>query len=324
MVMNGFGANHDSSNRSCYQPLSNSNLETLALVFGSLGVAAFFLCCVAIGSIVYWKAYKRISHRLVLWLMISTLFVSAVIALELLVVKFENGPDVEQLCKVIGVFLEYAIWTKLLFTFWINFHLFLLTVLQRMYGWLEFVYVLSSLAIPATFFWVPLLQDAYGLAGGWCWIRAMDDQCKELKAGVVEQFALWYGPVMLFTVVDISMMIIMASVLCKRACCEGNSEDQDPLLPRPRHLIALKETLPLIAYPVTFHILCVFGFANRIQMAITHSPLYGLWLSVAIALPCWGVFASSFVVVHMCILRKHIRENAYANSDTEFIVSIED
>jgi len=255
--------------------------------------------------------------------MISTLFVSTVVALEL-VVKFQKESDIELICKVIGIVSEYAIWTKLLLTFWINFHLFLLTVLLRKYWWLEFVYVLSSLAFPATFIWVPLLHDIYGLAGGWCWIRTMDNHCNELKAGIVEQFALWYGPVVLFTVVDISMMIIMASVLCKRACCEGNSEDQDPLLPRPRHLIALKETLPLIAYPVTFHILCVFGFANRIQMAITHSPLYGLWLSVAIALPCWGVFASSFVVVHMCILRKHIRENAYANSDTEFIVSIED
>ena len=314
------GTNNDSN---CYRPLTKGQLESLPLIFGSIGVVSFLFCCVAIGSIVYCKAYQRSSHRLVLWLMISTLFVSAVVALEL-VVKFQKESDIELICEVIGIVSEYAIWTKLLLTFCINFHLFLLTVLLRKYWWLEFVYVLSSLAFPATFVWVPLLHDIYGLAGGWCWIRTMDNQCNELKAGIVEQFALWYGPVVLFTVVDISMMIIMASVLCKRACCEGNSEDQDPLLPRPRHLIALKETLPLIAYPVTFHILCVFGFANRIQMAITHSPLYGLWLSVAIALPCWGVFASSFVVVHMCILRKHIRENAYANSDTEFIVSIED
>jgi len=314
------GTNNESN---CYRPLTKGQLESLPLVFGSIGVVSFLFCCVAIGSIVYCKAYQRSSHRLVLWLMISTLFVSAVVALEL-VVKFQKESDIELICKVIGIVSEYAIWTKLLLTFWINFHLFLLTVLLRKYWWLEFVYVLSSLAFPATFVWVPLLHDIYGLAGGWCWIRTMDNQCNELKAGIVEQFALWYGPVVLFTVVDISMMIIMASVLCKRAYCEGNSEDLDPLLPRPRHLIALKETLPLIAYPVTFHILCVFGFANRIQMAITHSPLYGLWLSVAIALPCWGVFASSFVVVHMCILRKHIRENAYANSDTEFIVSIED
>ena len=314
------GTNNDSN---CYRPLTKGQLESLPLIFGSIGVVSFLFCCVAIGSIVYCKAYQRSSHRLVLWLMISTLFVSAVVALEL-VVKFQKESDIELICEVIGIVSEYAIWTKLLLTFWINFHLFLLTVLWRKYWWLEFVYVLSSLAFPATFVWVPLLHHIYGLAGGWCWIRTMDNECNELKAGIVEQFALWYGPVVLFTVVDISMMIIMASVLCKRAYCEGNSEDQDPLLPRPRHLIALKETLPLIAYPVTFHILCVFGFANRIQMAITHSPLYGLWLSVAIALPCWGVFASSFVVVHMCILRKHIRENAYANSDTEFIVSIED
>ena len=209
-------------------------------------------------------------------------------------------------------------------TFWINFHLFLLTVLWRSYWWLEFVYILTSLAIPASFFWVPLLHNAYGLAGGWCWIRAMDDQCTKLKAGLVEQFALWYGPMMLFTVVNVAMMVVMASVLCKRACCGGSKEDKDPLLPKPRHNIALKETLPLIAYPVTFHILCCFGFADRIEMAITNSPLYGLWLLHAIAVSSPGVFASLFVAVHMCILRKHVRENAYANSDTEFVVSIED
>ena len=317
--MSGFA-----NNSSCYHPVTREQLESLSLIFGSVGVVSFVFCCVAIGLIVYWKAYQRTSHRLVLWLMISTLLLSAVIAFELLIAKFENGHDIEQMCKVIGLFLEYAIWMKLMLTFWINFHLFLLTVLWRSYWWLEFVYILTSLAIPASFFWVPLLHNAYGLAGGWCWIRAMDDQCTKLKAGLVEQFALWYGPMMLFTVVNVAMMVVMASVLCKRACCGGSKEDKDPLLPKPRHNIALKETLPLIAYPVTFHILCCFGFADRIEMAITNSPLYGLWLLHAIAVSSPGVFASLFVAVHMCILRKHVRENAYANSDTEFVVSIED
>ena len=276
--MSGFA-----NNSSCYHPVTREQLESLSLIFGSVGVVSFVFCCVAIGIIVYWKAHQRTSHRLVLWLMISTLLLSAVIAFELLIAKFENGHDIEQMCKVIGLFLEYAIWMKLMLTFWINFHLFLLTVLWRSYWWLEFVYILTSLAIPATFFWVPLLHNAYGLAGGWCWIRAMDDQCTKLKAGLVEQFVLWYGPMMLFTVVNVAMMVVMATVLCKRACCGGSKEDKDPLLPKPRHNIALKETLPLIAYPVTFHILCCFGFADRIEMAITNSPLYGLWLLHAIA-----------------------------------------
>ena len=255
--MSGFA-----NNSSCYHPVTREQLESLSLIFGSVGVVSFVFCCVAIGIIVYWKAYQRTSHRLVLWLMISTLLLSAVIAFELLIAKFENGHDIEQMCKVIGLFLEYAIWMKLMLTFWINFHLFLLTVLWRSYWWLEFVYILTSLAIPATFFWVPLLHNAYGLAGGWWWRRAMDDQCTKLKAGLVEQFVLWYGPMMLFTVVNVAMMVVMATVLCKRACCGGNKEDSDPLLPKPRHNIALKETLPLIAYPVTFHILCCFGFAD--------------------------------------------------------------
>jgi len=38
---------------------------------------------------------------------------SAVIAFELLIAKFENGHDIEQMCKAIGLFLEYAIWMKL-------------------------------------------------------------------------------------------------------------------------------------------------------------------------------------------------------------------
>jgi len=90
---------------------------------------------------------------------------------------------------------------------------------------------------------------------------------------------------------------------------------------KPRHNIALKETLPLIAYPVTFHILCCFGFADRIEMAITNSPLYGLWLLHAIAVSSPGVFASLFVVMHMCILRKHVRENAYMQTVTQNLLS---
>ena len=58
--------------------------------------------------IVYCKAYQRSSHQLVLWLMISTLLLSAVVALEL-VVTFQRESDIEIICKVIVIVSEYAI-----------------------------------------------------------------------------------------------------------------------------------------------------------------------------------------------------------------------
>jgi len=328
--------NPNSSNSSngsgtiCYRPLTKEQLESLAFAFGIVGAISFIMCCIALGiiTVVYywnWKVKRQItvSQRLVLYLMISAVFVSLIIGLELIVVWYEDTPDIKQVCKAIASLLEFAIWVKLLLTFWINIHLFLLSVLRQYRAWLEVLYIVSSVLVPFFLFWIPFVTDTYGLAGGWCWISMMDSKCNERKVGTIEQFVLWYGPVMLLTVVNIAMMMIMASVLCKRACCNGNEEEKDPFLPKPKHKVVLKETLPLIVYPVTFHILCCVGFTNRFQMAITHHPIYGLWLAHAISIPSWGVFVSSFVLVHLLVIRKHTRENAYANSETEFTIPTE-
>lgn len=331
MMMNPNSSNSSNgSGTNCYRPLTNGQLESLALTFGIVGAISFIMCCIALAiiSVVYywnWKVKRQItvSQRLVMYLMISAVFVSLIIALELMVVWYEDTPDIDQVCKTIGSMLEFAIWVKLSLTFWINVHLFLLSVLRQYRWWLEVLYVVSSVLVPFFLFWIPFITDGYGLAGGWCWIRVMDSQCRERKVSTIEQFVLWYGPVMLLTVVNFLMMMVMASVLCKRACCDGNREEKDPFLPKPKHKVVLKETLPLIVYPVTFHILCCVGFTNRIQMAITHNPIYGLWLAHAISIPSWGVFVSSFVIVHLLVIRKHTRENAYANSDTEFTPSTE-
>ena len=329
-MINPNSSNSSNGSGNCYRLLTNEQLESLAFAFGIVGAISFIMCCIALGiiTVVYywnWRVKRQItvSQRLVLYLMISAVFVSLIIGLELMVVWYEDTPDVEQVCKAIASLLEFAIWVKLSLTFWINIHLFLLSVLRQYHAWLEVLYIVSSVLVPFFLFWIPFVTDTYGLAGGWCWISMMDSNCNERKVGTIEQFALWYGPVMLLTVVNIAMMMIMACVLCKRACCNENEEEKDPFLPKPKHKVVLKETLPLIVYPVTFHILCCVGFTNRIQMAITHHPIYGLWLAHAIAIPSWGVFVSSFVLVHLLVIRKHTRENAYANSDTEFTIPTE-
>ena len=159
------------------------------------------------------KRQITVSQRLVLYLMISAVFVSLIIGLELMVVWYEDTPDVEQVCKAIASLLEFAIWVKLSLTFWINIHLFLLSVLRQYHAWLEVLYIVSSVLVPFFLFWIPFVTDTYGLAGGWCWISMMDSNCNERKVGTIEQFALWYGPVMLSTVVNIAMMMIMACVM---------------------------------------------------------------------------------------------------------------
>ena len=108
----------------------------------------------------------------------------------------------------------------MLFTSWITIYL---------YAFVEFnhnlnerkheaVYVISSILIPLPVAFVPLITNTYGsLEGAWCWIMSADSNCEPLRTGIIEQFVLWYGPLVVLAVLDVLAITRIAYILCKRA-----------------------------------------------------------------------------------------------------------
>jgi len=89
----------------------------------------------------------------------------------------------------------------------------------------------------------------------------IDPHAFELRFPADKQFALWYGPLIILTVLNVLAIIRIAYILCKRAW-KYNRELRDPSLPNQNHRAALKEVLPVITYPVIFHATSLLSLAN--------------------------------------------------------------
>ena len=293
--------------------LDPGQLGALAITRSSIALLSYAVTTFTIvAAIGYYGAHKVFSQRLVLYSLTAALILSGIRVVQIV------ERVLEEICVPLAFLEEYVLWVKIAFTCWITFYLFMLTVCSCSSSrkCQEIVYVSVSVLLPLPFACVPVITNSYGLAGAWCWIRATDDGCNTLVAGVAEQFALTFVPLLVITALDIPAIMIIVCILCKRAW-SYNREHRNPLLPKQNHRAALKEVLPLIAYPIIFHALSFIAIANRTERAITGQSPFGLVYVQSMIEPTWGLLASITMLIHLCVLGKHKRENVHAPSFTE-------
>ena len=297
-------------NSSC--TFSPGQLEVLVITTSGVGLLSFVASAFAIVTAVgFYKAHKVFSQRLVLYVLTSVLAHSGVLVVQA-AVKYTN---ILGLCKTLAFLLQYAIELMLFFNFWITFYLYVLAEFNCNLnkGRHEAVYVISSVVIPLLLAFVPFFTNSYGLVGGaWCWIMSTDSNCKPLRAGVIEQYALWYGPLVVLAVLDVLALSRISYILCKRAW-KYDREYRDPSLPNQNHRAALKEVLPIIAYPFIFHATSLLSPVDRLI-----NGSFGLTLAHIIVTPSWGWIAAVTLLIYLHVLRKHKKENVHAPSFTQF------
>ena len=235
-----------------------------------LSIVAAVMCILAIALIILLKAYKQFVHRLVLYLCLAALFYAIMTAIQLEPVMQMCGHVVvinPTSCIVTATLNQYSNWTTLILTIWIGLHIFILAVFNKDYKnsrRYEACIVLTAVIVPIPVCSIPLFHihkvETYGLAGAWCWIRSTDEECHEIKAGVIEQFALWYAPVMLFALVFFLIIITVIIVLSikKKAASELHVKDQFSR--------SLKEMRPLLFYPIIFSAVYGLAFINRVYL----------------------------------------------------------
>ena len=306
-------------NHSC--SLDPGQLEVLVVTSGCVGLLSYVASAFAIVTAVgFYKAHQVFSQRLVLYLLISTLVYSGVLVVQSEVV-YQN---IQELCKTLAFLMQYAMWLKTSFICWITFYLYVLAEFNRNLNGRkhEAVYVISSVVMPLLLAFVPLFTNTYGPAGAWCWIKGTDSNCKRLITGMIEQFALWYGPLIILTVLDVLAVIRIAHILCKRAW-QYDRKLRDASLPNQNHRAALKEVLPLMAYPIMFHTTILIALADRTHTDVQNES-FALGLIHTIVTPSWGWIAAVTLLIHLHVLRRHKRENVHAPSFTEYEPSHEE
>ena len=302
----------DNESDSCNSTFSREQIDQILIALSTTGMASMLTCSIAVLMVVLLRLYKRFAYRLALYQVLAALFFSLTLSLELLALHYESKSVYSRrVCEAVGFLTQYSTWVKLMFTACLTFHLFCLAVFFKNFVKLELVYVLISVFSPLLHVWIPFIKHSFGMSGAWCWIRGWKDDCAKEKytLGLIEQFALWYGPFFLVTLVDALAIVVMVITLAIRAFRQRRCSfvsDTEPLLKQARDQKkeALKQLLPLLIYPLLFLILILFDLVDRVYDALAKGASYPLAIIHAVFGLSWGLFAGLALILHLCLLKE--------------------
>ena len=324
-------------NKTCFK-LSEHNYNTVLWGNNTVAILAVVLCCITIVIILLQKAYKVFVHRLALYLTITSLVLSFIFLIRTAATKQKCGYLVVNnysLCAAMVFFLEYFALILIAFLFWVTFHIFMMAVFKRnLYKSRknEVACVVIAIVVPFPISIVPFIPFngngvMYGLTVPWCWIRATDENCNTLSEGFSEQLALFYAPLALLILFNFVIMVAAIFTLCR-----GTKENTDLRL-QSQHKKALKETWPLLLYPIFFNIIFALTISPRVYYNITQNGTLALWVIHAAALPCLFLFIPLAFILHPNTLKKlncrqlKVAANQWRHhslrSHTHFVVSKE-
>ena len=306
---------NDTGNNSCNDStgllLPQKNL--LLYILGGGSAFSTLICVIALLITCYYRLYKRIVHRLVIYQLLSAIMFSLVCSAELSFLNYDYNDSsmmMKALCGAVGFLVSVTIGIKFIITFWLTFYLFMFAVFSKDLYHLELLYIITSIGIPLLFDWIPFVNGLYGAAGAWCWIRNWKGGCPEDKImlGTIEQYAFEYVPGGLLFLIDLILIIVTIGVLLYRSYCRPVKEaaEYDPLLERQakRQKKAFKEILPLILYPIIFIILFLPSLIQRIYGAIVpEAQRYFVFVLQAVTIPGYGLFVGVIVIIHIFIMK---------------------
>ena len=265
-------------------------------VVGGLNAASGFVSllasCLVIALIVLFKKWQFFTQRLVLYLAISVVFQS----ISAMIMKVDYNDETSEVrvrfCQFSGFVAQNASWMVLNAVASITVFVFVGAVFSKQTDRFEAVYLFFIFVFPLLINWIPFIENAYGEAGVWCWIRNEDDSCKRFLFGQVLQFVLWYIPLyLILTVLLFLYMVILVKIHCyDRHRWTGNYKFVDE-----QHQIKMisREIRSLLRYPLIYFLINLFPLALRIcgvWVENNTSKLLPLWILTAIFYPIQGGF----------------------------------
>ena len=280
--------------------------KNMALIAWSVtGLLSLIMSSIAVSVVLCLRLYKYFTYRLAMYQVLSSLCLSAVESSFLALLNYDDDTYHQIACKTIAFLLEYFLWIKLLFTICLVFHLFCLAVWLKNFQKLEIGYVLFSILFPLLHSWIPFIHNSYGVSGAWCWIRDWKNDCATQKylEGIIEQFVLWFVPLFVSMTVTVVAVFIIIIVLAKRAYAHNSSENEC-LYESNQNKKAIKELLPLLAYPVIFYVLSLFPIIDRIYSATSINNNVGWAVAHGLSEGLWGFCSSWALIIHILVMRQ--------------------
>ena len=247
-------------------------------MFGALIILAI------LSFLIYYKAYSSLFQRLYLYLIIATLLneIVGIVSIE----HHWLYPGQETVCEWVGLFLGWTYVLLFIFSYEIIFYL-LYLVVSKIKGitlpqcgmactkfcgvTVEAVYIVLPLLISTAFAVPPYKQQRYGIAGPWCFVRSLSDDCKPIG----KEFQLaFYGMYMALGVAGIIACLIFSVVYFKLSSS----------FKEVRYL--LKRTLCVLVFKFVHILMIACSVTCRVYTLWTQRhEQYVLWFLHALAVP---------------------------------------
>ena len=268
------------------------NVTEYAVIVPAISAASALVsviaCAGVIALILLFKKHHFFTQRLVLYLNIIALTNAVAVTLHRVDYNGSNSAT-EGFCMFSGFFDQTTSWGLLIAVCCITVNLLLNVVFQKRTEKLEKLYFVLIFVFPLTFNWIPFIEQAYGLAGAWCWIRSENEDCNgTFMFGIVLRFVLWYVPLYVILIILVVIYVIILYKIAKdRHKWEGKYDPNSQQLKEQMQ----KEVRPLIAYPLIYLLINVVPLINRIHNTVLPSnPELTLWILTALLFPLTGGF----------------------------------
>ena len=157
-------------------------------------------------------------------------------------------------------------------------------------------YIVTSLLVPSGMAIIPLVTHSYGLSsdGTICYIYA------NTSVAFIERLALWDAPAMFTLIATSTAMIVMVIKLASQVCRRSKYE---PITDGDQFSKALKQLLPLSAFPVLFFIFEIPVFIFHIYTTQHSTPNEGMLIADALCSSLWNATSGATVIIHITVAR---------------------
>lgn len=270
-------------NTSC-EEFNKIEYSILSGIRALLGLFSLVCCLLVILVILLFKRYHYFVQRLVLFVCTSAAINSLAIMAQKIdyVTGYTDDSVFDKYCVFAGFFELFTSQVELIALLCITHGLYRSVIKQKPKKYFEAVYISLSFIIPCILCCVPFFGSSYGKTGPWCGIRERDDNCEPFYLGIIFQFALWYAPLILVTLVVLCVSV--ASLYRVHKSIESRWQGPyDPEVFAYRGRLKKGVKVILAYLPILFLIVNLLSLPNAIYWAIGDEPLFPLWVLHAVS-----------------------------------------
>ena len=258
-------------------------LKAINLTRSIMALVCVVIVALILAFLLSYKAYSTTFQRLYLYVVIMTLFSELIQALGI-EHQFHYERQ-EEVCFWLGFITHWTSVMVFIYAFGIILYLLCLIVTKitgkivcskaseskSFQTLLELSFVLLPVLLSFLFALVPFVDNTYGAAGPWCWVRSVDDECRSI--GLRDQM-IYFGLYEAVGVVGLVSSIVFSIVYCRLATSFKEAKG------------LLKRTLILMCFQLGYVLIVTLQLVVRLYTGLTGRRQHiALWFMHAFVIP---------------------------------------